>query len=130
METRRPGILIVDDEPVLLTVLGLYLRRLGYEVRTERSTESIWNDADQQAAGLAAAVLDASMPGPDSQALAQKLLLANPSLAVIMASGYPVDMAALESANPGRVLFLQKPFTPEMLAAALRRMIGAQAQDV
>jgi DNA-binding NtrC family response regulator len=130
MESRRVGILIVDDEPVLLKILGLYLRRLGYEVRTERSTAGIWNDADQQAAEFSAAVLDASLSGPDSQTLARKLLDANPALAVIMASGYPLDMAALESTSPGRVLFLQKPFTPEMLAAAVRRMIGAQAENV
>lgn len=130
MERGRPGILIVDDEPVLLTVIGLYLRRIGYEVRTEHSSEAVWANADRDAGSLSAVVMDASMPGPGSEAVAEKLLRANPSLAVILASGYPVDMAALETAHPGRVAFLQKPFTPEMLAAALRRMIAAQEKDV
>ncbi len=130
MEARQAGILIVDDEPVLLTMIGLYLRRLGYEVRTERSSQQVWDNAERETPSLAAVVLDASMPGPGSEALTQRLLQANPSLSVILASGYPVDMAELEKANPGRVAFLQKPFTPEMLAAALRRMIAAQEKDV
>ena len=49
---------------------------------------------------------------------------------VMAASGYPVDMSALEAAAPGRVMFLQKPFTREMLADAVRRMIAAQEEDV
>jgi DNA-binding NtrC family response regulator len=129
MERRGTGILIVDDEPVLLTFIGLYLRRLVFEVRTERNSQRVWDNAEHDAGELAAAVLDASMPGPGSEPLAQRLLHANPSLAVILASGYPVDMAALEQANPGRVAFLQKPFTPEMLATVLRRMIAAQEQE-
>lgn len=90
----------------------------------------MWSEAERVAGELAAAVLDVNMPGPGTSELALKLLAANPALVVIMASGYPVDMAALETANPGRVAFLQKPFTPEMLAAALRRMIATQEEAV
>jgi hypothetical protein len=31
---------------------------------------------------------------------------------------------------PGRVVFLQKPFSPEMLDGILRRMLGEQEEDV
>ena len=47
--------------------------------------------------------------------LAARMLAANPRLCVIAASGYPVDMSRLEAAAPGRVMFLHKPFSPEML---------------
>jgi FixJ family two-component response regulator len=49
---------------------------------------------------------------------------------VIAASGYPVEMAVLEAAAPGRVMFLQKPFSPAMLGGAVRRMIATQEKDV
>jgi CheY-like chemotaxis protein len=48
----------------------------------------------------------------------------------LTASGYPVDITALEAAAPGRVAFLHKPFTPEMLAAAIRRMLAAQEENL
>ena len=66
------------------------------------------------------------MSMPLSADLASQLLMVTPRLCVIAASGYPVDMTLLEAAAPGRVAFLHKPFAPEMLANAVRRMIGTQ----
>jgi CheY-like chemotaxis protein len=62
--------------------------------------------------------------------LALRMLRTDPALRVLAASGYPVDMTALAEAAPGRVDFLQKPFTPEMLATALRGLLGAQEEKL
>ena len=51
-------------------------------------------------------------------------------MSVIAASGYPVVMNALEAAAPGRVMFLHKPFTSEMLVDAVRRMLGPEEENV
>ncbi|SPE35367.1 Response regulator receiver protein (fragment) [Candidatus Sulfopaludibacter sp. SbA3] len=85
-----------------------------------------------QAAPLdfACAVLDASMAGLSMRELALKLLAANPTLRVLAASGYPVDMTDVQAQAPGRVDFLHKPFTPEMLAAAVRRMLAPQEEGL
>ena len=123
-------VLLVDDERPLLRMMSAFLARLGYEARTAESTDGAWELAGPAAADFAAAVLDASMPGMRMEDLASRLLAANPSLRVVVASGYPVDMSLLEAAAPGRVLFLHKPFTSEMLAATLRRLIGAQEKNV
>jgi DNA-binding NtrC family response regulator len=124
------SVLLVDDERPLLKMMAAYLVRRGYEIRTAESTDVAWEQSRQSAGSLSAAVLDASMAGLSMEDLASNLLAANPRLCVIVASGYPVDMGVLEEKAPGRVLFLHKPFTAEMLAAALRRMIGAQEEDV
>jgi hypothetical protein len=62
--------------------------------------------------------------------LAERMLKACGSLRILTSSGYPVDIGALEKAAPGRVAFLHKPFTPEMLAAAVRRMLAPQKENV
>jgi CheY-like chemotaxis protein len=123
-------ILVVDDEPPLLRMLSLYLGRLGYSVTTAESTEAAWSLVEADPAAFAAAVLDGSMSGMSMDDLALRMLRANPALRVLAASGYPVDMTALSEAAPGRVDFLQKPFTPEMLAAALRGLLGAQEENL
>jgi FixJ family two-component response regulator len=41
-----------------------------------------------------------------------------------------VDMSALECEAPGRVDFLHKPFTPEMLASAVGRMLAAEKEGL
>jgi DNA-binding NtrC family response regulator len=76
------------------------------------------------------AVLDATMPGIGLDDFALEMLAASPGLCVLAASGYPLDMSALAAQAPGRVEFLQKPFTPEMLAAAVRRLFGAEEENV
>jgi len=68
------------------------------------------------------------MAGLSMEELALKMLQVNPSLRVLATSGYPVDMSRLETAAPGRVAFLHKPFTPEMLAESVRGMLAAQEQ--
>ena len=123
-------ILIVDDEPSLLKMMGVYLGRLGYSVTLANSTEKAWAEVEAAPSGYAIAVLDGSMPGLSMEDLALKMLRANPSLCVVAASGYSMDTTAVEAAAPGRVAVLQKPFAPEMLAVAVRRMLATQEEKL
>jgi DNA-binding NtrC family response regulator len=123
-------ILIVDDEPALLKMLSVYLRRLGYTVVAAGSTELGWAEVEAAPHGFALGVLDATMSGIPMEDLAARMLAADPRVCVIVSSGYPADMAALEAKAPGRVMFLQKPFSPEMLGAAVRRMFATEETDV
>lgn len=123
-------ILIVDDEPALLKMMGLYLKRVGYQVAAFDSTDRAWAQVETTADEFAAAVLDATLRGMSTEELALKLLAANPTICVVVASGYPVDMSAMEAAGPGRVSFVQKPFTSETLVRTLRRSIGPEEEDV
>jgi two-component system, cell cycle sensor histidine kinase and response regulator CckA len=128
MDLAIGRILIVDDEPPLLKMMSVYLGRLGYSVTTADSTDDAWKLVEAEPAAYSAAVLDGSMPGMTMEELAKNLLLANPKLCVLGASGYLVDTSALAALAPGRVDFLHKPFTPEMLAAALRSLLAAQKE--
>ena len=123
-------ILIADDEPTLLKMLSAYLGRLGYSVTAADTAQQAWEEVEAAPQEFAVAVLDASIAGAGLADLALKMLAANPSLCVLAASGYPVDVSAMAAAAPGRVDFLQKPFTGEKLAAALRRMLAAQEEGV
>jgi DNA-binding NtrC family response regulator len=130
MEHATARILLVDDDPSLLKMMGVYLGRLGYSVTLANSTEKAWAEVEAAPSGYDVAVLDGSMPGLSMQDLALKMLRANPSLCVVAVSGYSVDTTAIEAAAPGRVAVLQKPFAPEMLAAAVRRMLAAQEENL
>ena len=127
-----PGnqILIVDDEPLLLKMLSGYLGRLGYGVVAASSTEKAWAAVQATPGNFAVAVLDATLKGLAMEELASRMLAEDPRLCVIAASGYPVDISGLQATAPGRVMFLHKPFTPEMLGNAVRRMIGTQEAGV
>ena len=130
MESTERRILIVDDEPILLKMLNVYLRRLGYTVVPVNSTEKARAEVEAAPHGFAVAVLDATLKGMAMEDLARMMLAADSRICVIAASGYPVNITALQAAAPGRVMFLPKPFTPEMLGDAVRRMIASQEKDV
>jgi len=130
MEHSTARILLVDDDPALLKMMGVYLGRLGHSVTLANSTEKAWAEVEAAPSGYDIAVLDGSMPGLSMEDLALKMLRANPSLCVVAASGYAVDTTAIEAAAPGRVAVLQKPFAPEMLAAVVRRMLAAQEETL
>jgi DNA-binding NtrC family response regulator len=123
-------ILLVDDDPSLLKMMGVYLGRLGYSVTLANSTENAWAEVEAAPSDYDIAVLDGSMPGLSMEDLALKMLRANPSLCVVAASGYAMNTTAIEAAAPGRVAVLQKPFAPEMLAAVVRRMRAAQEENL
>jgi len=127
METGR--ILLVDDEPALLKMMSVYLQRRGYQVSTAPTTEQASAMIEAEPLSYAIAVLDATMAGLSMEELALQMLHTNPALRVITASGYPVDISRLEGAAPRRVAFLHKPFTPEMLAESVRRMLAVEEEN-
>jgi two-component system cell cycle sensor histidine kinase/response regulator CckA len=130
MSDATGRILIVDDEPALLRMMSVYLERKGFRVMTASTTEKACQAIDDTPSDFAVVVIDASMAGLSMEELALRVLNANAVACVIAASGYPVDTSALEAAAPGRVLFLQKPFTPQMLATAVGRMLGAEEERI
>jgi len=115
-------ILIVDDDPSLLKLMSKFLQRAGYQVTSSRATEEAWSLLEAGQSKFDAAVLDGTLSGMSMPELAAKMLAANPALRVIAISGYPMDLSHLDAVAPGRVVFLPKPFTPQMLVSAVRRI--------
>ena len=121
-------ILVIDDEPPLLRMMTLYLERQGYSV-TVAPTAAKARVALAEG-GFAVVVLDASLPGTTLAEMGGEILCGDPAVHLLAASGYPADTSALETLAPGRVAFLLKPFSPDMLAACVRRLLGVEEEGV
>ena len=130
MEQTPARILIVDDEPSLLKMMRAYLVRIGFVVDTSATTDQAWTMVQEMGEPYSVVVIDASISGMSMEDLAMGALQSSPAVRIIAASGYPVDISALGAVAPGRVMFLHKPFTPQMLASAVRRMIAGQETNV
>jgi DNA-binding NtrC family response regulator len=116
-------ILVVDDEPQLVLLVTRYLEHLGYEVVYENTTESAWKRVEN-GGGFALAIIDFSMPGLSAEELGRRILRKVAGAQVMVMSGYAADLRAFAEDFPGRVTFLQKPFSGEMLAEAVGRVLG------
>ncbi|HEX3866023.1 MAG TPA: response regulator [Gemmatimonadaceae bacterium] len=118
-------ILVVDDDQAVRDAIARTLRREGHEVVCAESGEAaLALTAPVDAAHAFDLVIsDVVMPGISGVDLVERLRRANPSLELILISGYP----GKHLDNPPVVLsngdLLQKPFTPRQLAARVQQKI-------
>lgn len=122
-----PGkVLIVDDEPYMLRVAELSLRKGGFELFTARD--------GRQAIELArrirpdVMVMDVLMPELDGLS-ALRQLKQDPDTAgipVIMVTARGHIMTRQEAEECGAALFLTKPFSPTQLLNETRRLIATR----
>ena len=117
---------LVDDDPELREMLGVYLAKEGYEVRCLETAEQCLSLLNVQRPDLL--VLDLMLPGDDGLSLLRRLRDQHDPLAVVMltAKSDPVDrIIGLEQ---GADDYLAKPFLPRELtariAAVLRRRLS------
>lgn len=127
MDVTTPGrILIVDDELSLLVVLEQYLSRLGYQVSACRSGQQAWELFESQPSAYALVMADIVMPEMSGQEMLARMLDLNPDICILICSGYPFDTSTLPATAHQQVGFLQKPFTPKMLAEEIERLLKAR----
>ena len=67
---------------------------------------------------------DVVMPGTDGQRLSAELRQLMPELPVVLMSGYSEDVVAQRGVLPRGATHIQKPFTPESLAAMIQGALG------
>ncbi len=116
-------ILIVDDEPDALELVGFNLKRAGFDVLTAADGAEALRKAQQHAPSLI--VLDIMLPEIDGLAVC-KALRADP-----VTSAIPVIMLTAKAAEIDRVLglelgaddYLTKPFSPRELVLRVRKLL-------
>ncbi len=118
-------ILLVEDEPSVRTLVRDELRKLGYRVVEAKNGVEACLLATQQAGSLQLLLTDVVMPGMGGRELAQHLSVIKPDLRILFISGYMDDVGIMAGQEEGTSSFLQKPFTPEVLARAVRNLLDA-----
>lgn len=115
-------VLVVEDEDAVRVFTGRALAGSGYTVLEAKRAEEALEIVSQYPGQIAALLTDVSMPGMSGCELAQKLAATRPTLKVILMSGYdPADPVFAPMA--ASLSFLQKPFTPDVLATKLREVL-------
>ena len=119
----RPLVLVVDDDPEVLAMLGTALRHHGFAVALAPSgAEAV----RLFRAGRADAVLcDVQMPGLDGPATLQALRALDPAVRCVFMSGHSGRYAAEDLLGLGAAAVLDKPFRSlAELAGVLREVAG------
>jgi two-component system, cell cycle sensor histidine kinase and response regulator CckA len=122
--STQEHILVVDDEQSLLVVMEQYLRRLGHSVVACRSGLEAWELFERDPTSFTLVLADITLPEMSGAELLARMLRLNPRACILVCSGYPFDMSTLPAVYQRQIGFLQKPFTPRMLADSIARLLA------
>jgi PAS domain S-box-containing protein len=116
-------ILVVDDEKVNISLIRGMLEKLGYTVLTADSGEEAVKLFMERGNDVDLVILDMIMPGMSGKKVFQVLRAMNPSLKVLLASGYSLNGDAQQLIDQGCSGFIQKPFRVHELSKKIRDVL-------
>jgi CheY-like chemotaxis protein len=118
-------VLVAEDEDAVRTMVRRVLEDHGYSVLTAANGTEALDVARHHADSVDLLVSDVVMPGMSGAALAAALRELRPGLPVILMSGYAEPTASREALDTAS--YLQKPFSPRVLAETVRDALAAGA---
>jgi nitrogen-specific signal transduction histidine kinase/CheY-like chemotaxis protein len=118
------AILVADDEPAVLALIRSVLSEGNYEVIGAADGRAAVAQFTAAPNRVALALLDLTMPVMGGEETAARLRALRPELPIIITSGYSETEARDRFGGSGMGIFLQKPFAPDALLAAVRAALG------
>jgi DNA-binding response OmpR family regulator len=119
-------ILVVDDEPAIVTVVRERLEREGFAVQAVASGEEALLHLKADPADLV--VLDVMLPGIDGFEVLRRLRSAGDMVPVIILTARDEDVDKIVGLEMGADDYLVKPFNPRELSARVRAVLRRQAE--
>lgn len=124
LPTGKETILVAEDEPGVRDLTVDILRNLGYRVIEASNGEEGIRLAQENAADkIDLLFTDIVMPQMDGKQLADWFGTARPDTRVLFTSGYTADAIIQCGILEERIAFLEKPFTPGVLAQRVRDVL-------
>ena len=121
-----PGgrVLVVDDEETVRTIAQRVLERQGFTVRIATGGLEAIRLLKSEPEAVDVVLLDMTMPDMSGPVTLQELLRVRPDLRVLITSGYTADDALPKLHTGAKVGFIQKPYRPAELVAAVRHALA------
>src|ERR1051325_9368795 len=118
-----PWILLVDDEPAILQLIGTVLASQGYPIRVAKNAEAAMAQIDSSPVAPALLICDVLMPGLDGLEMTRRIVSRLPKLKVIFISGHLEDISWWP-ADLCEYRFVPKHFTNDQLASVVAEVMA------
>ena len=120
-------ILIVDDEPSVLDMCARTLRNDGFEViaASDAQTARVLLQADV----VDLLITDIRMPGESGLSLLDAVRQTNPTLPLMIITGYPEPTSIDAALNLNVKSFIVKPFNIRNFSSEVKRSLGLAPND-
>jgi CheY-like chemotaxis protein len=128
-EKGSETILIVDDEPDFLDVGRELLVLLGYAVITAGDSDDAIARFEEQVGKVKLVIVDMIMPGAAVDGTIRRFREINPSVPVLLSSGYSQNGEAARKLMQVCNGFIQKPFRLASLSKKIRELLGTAKDE-
>ena len=124
-EARRSRVLLVDDEPIILSIVEINLRLAGFEVSACASGEEALCQAQERPPDVV--VLDVLLPGIDGFEVCRRLRAIREvaDVPVIMLTAQAQDEDRQRGYALGVHEYVTKPFDPRALVELVRSAVAS-----
>jgi two-component system cell cycle sensor histidine kinase/response regulator CckA len=117
-------VLVVEDDNLIAQLFTEILHEVGYDVVVATDGQQGVARFAEQPDAFELVILDALLPKLDGLGCLQSIRQYKPQIPVLVVSGYSEEVTSGELSAQATV-FLQKPFTPEVLLSAVARAVGS-----
>jgi PAS domain S-box-containing protein len=116
-------ILILEDEPEVLSVARIMLGKLGYNVLAAETPDNAIKLALAHGGKIDLLITDVIMPEMNGRDFANQLKSIYPDVRVLFMSGYTANVIEYNNLAGEEFNFIEKPFTMRHLAAKVREAL-------
>ena len=127
MKDRTYRILVADDDPPILELLGEYLATRGHDVTLVPNGERALEVLDTEEIDVL--VTDLKMPGTDGLSLLKHVRENNLPVATIMMTGYGTIESAISALKSGAHNYLLKPFRLREVHNSVSTAVDARKRE-
>src|SRR5207245_4617240 len=116
-------VLLVEDDPQVRELAHAVLISSGYSVLVGNNARTALSLCETYLGRIDLLLTDVVMPGLNGHELAHRVTHLRPGTKVIYMSGYTDNALFQHGVTDAGALFLQKPFTPASLTAAIQKVL-------
>ena len=122
LASRKPTLLIVDDERSVRELICLNLRASGFEVYEAKSGREGLEIAAAPETNIDVLISDIIMPHMNGRDLANRIASMKPFIKVLFMSAYSAEILSNFKLCPDGADFIKKPFTMDALVERIGRV--------
>jgi len=123
--TATPTVLVVDDEEDLREAIRRMLEMRGFATLTAADPVEAEAVCRDHGGTIDLLLTDLTLPGTSGGELARVATSMRPDLRVLFVSGLPKEVAVDRGLVGAEAALVQKPFTSDRLAEAVRTALGS-----
>lgn len=109
-------ILLIDDEPMIVSLNQQRLERLGYRVSGHTDPKAALDMFSSDPYRFDLVITDMTMPRITGDRLAEKILAIRPEMKIVLCTGYSTQISDKTAASLGIARYLEKPVQMQQLA--------------